>query len=77
MNAADGRLLGEAKLTSEADWVMAGKLDGLNLEKLFTSVGGKPVLTGIVNGTFEVKGVGLDTETYEGTSQVRPSAGEL
>lgn len=71
VNAADGRLLGEAKLTSEADWVMAGKLDGLNLEKLFTSVGGKPVLTGIVNGTFEVKGVGLDTETYEGTSQVR------
>lgn len=71
VNAADGRLLGEAKLTSEADWVMAGKLDGLNLEKLFTSVGGKPVLTGIVNGTFDVKGVGLDTETYEGTSQVR------
>lgn len=71
VNAADGRLLGEAKLTSEADWVMAGKLDGLNLEKLFTSVGGKPVLTGIVNGTFEVKGIGLDTETYEGTSQVR------
>ena len=71
VNAADGRLLGEAKLTSEADWVMAGKLDGLSLEKLFTSVGGKPVLTGIVNGTFEVKGVGLDTETYEGTSQVR------
>lgn len=32
VNAADGRLLGEAKLTSEADWVMAGKLDGLNLE---------------------------------------------
>lgn len=71
VNAADGRLLGEAKLTSEANWVMAGKLDGLNLEKLFTSVGGKPVLTGIVNGTFDVKGVGLDTETYEGTSQVR------
>ena len=71
VNAADGRLLGEAKLTSEADWVMTGKLDGLNLEKLFTSVGGKPVLTGIVNGTFDVKGVGLDTETYEGTSQVR------
>lgn len=71
VNAADGRLLGEAKLTSEANWVMAGKLDGLNLEKLFTSVGGKPVLTGIVNGSFDVKGVGLDTETYEGTSQVR------
>lgn len=71
VNAADGRLLGEAKLTSDADWVMAGKLDGLNLEKLFTSVGGKPVLTGIVNGTFDVKGTGLATETYEGTSQVR------
>lgn len=77
MNAADGRLLGEAKLTSEADWVMAGKLDGLNLEKFFTSVGGKPVLTGIVNGTFDVKGVGLDTETYEGTSQVRLLRGAI
>ena len=60
VNVADGRLLGEARMTNDAVWTMSGHLDGINLEKLFTSFAGTPVLSGVASGNFTAAGSGLD-----------------
>lgn len=71
VNVADGRLLGEARMTNDAHWTMAGHLDGINLEKLFTSFAGTPVLTGVASGNFTADGSGLDPKTVKADGNVR------
>lgn len=71
VNVADGRILGKASLANDAQWNFSGRLDGFNLEKLFTSFGGNPVLSGIANGAFEASGTGLDPATMRAEGSVR------
>ena len=71
VNVADGRLLGEARMTNDARWTMAGHLDGINLEKLFTSFAGTPVLSGVASGNFSASGSGLDPQTVKADGTVR------
>lgn len=71
VNVADGRLLGEARMTNDAHWTMAGHLDGINLEKLFTSFAGTPVLTGVASGNFTADGSGLDPQSVKAEGNVR------
>lgn len=71
VNVADGRLLGEARMTNDAAWTMSGHLDGINLEKLFTSFAGTPVLSGVASGNFTAKGSGLDPAAVKADGNVR------
>ncbi len=71
VNVADGRLLGEARMTNDAAWTMSGHLDGINLEKLFTSFAGTPVLSGVASGHFTAKGSGLDPAAVKADGNVR------
>ena len=71
VNVADGRLLGEARMTNDAVWTMSGHLDGINLEKLFTSFAGTPVLSGVASGNFTAAGSGLDPAAVKADGNVR------
>lgn len=71
VNVADGRLLGEARMTNDAAWTMSGHLDGINLEKLFTSFAGTPVLSGVASGNFTAEGSGLDPAAVQADGNVR------
>ena len=71
VNVADGRLLGEARMTNDAAWTMSGHLDGINLEKLFTSFAGTPVLSGVASGNFTAEGSGLDPAAVKADGNVR------
>lgn len=71
VNVADGRLLGEARMTNDAAWTMSGHLDGINLEKLFTSFAGTPVLSGVASGNFTAAGSGLDPAAVKADGNVR------
>lgn len=71
VNVADGRLLGEAHMTNDAAWTMSGHLDGINLEKLFTSFAGTPVLSGVASGNFTAEGSGLDPAAVKADGNVR------
>ena len=68
---ADGRLLGEASMTNDASWRVDGRLDGVNLERLFTSFSGTPVLSGIASGAFTATGLGLDPAAVQAQGSVR------
>ena len=71
VNVADGRLFGEAHMTNDALWTMSGHLDGINLEKLFTSFAGTPVLSGVASGNFTAAGSGLDPAAVKADGNVR------
>lgn len=71
VNVADGRLLGEARMTNDAVWTMSGHLDGINLEKLLTSFAGTPVLSGVASGNFTAAGSGLDPAAVKADGNVR------
>lgn len=68
---ADGRLLGEASMANDASWRVDGRLDGVNLERLFTSFSGTPVLSGIASGAFAATGLGLDPASVKAQGSVR------
>ncbi len=68
---ADGRLLGEASMANDASWRVDGRLDGVNLERLFTSFSGTPVLSGIASGAFTATGLGLDPAAVQAQGSVR------
>ncbi len=68
---ADGRLLGEAAMDNDAAWRVDGRLDGVNLERLFTSFSGTPVLSGVASGAFTATGLGLDTTSIRAQGSMR------
>ncbi len=68
---ADGRLLGEAAMDNDAAWHVDGRLDGVNLERLFTSFSSTPVLSGVASGAFTASGQGLDSASVRAQGSMR------
>lgn len=72
VTVADGRMLGSAHADADGAWQAKGRIDGVDLDKLFSGVAGtaSPVV-GAATGSWKLAGQGLDFSTLTGSGRVR------
>lgn len=72
VTVADGRMLGSAHADADGAWQAKGRIDGVDLDKLFSGVAGtaSPVI-GAATGSWKLAGQGLDLSTLTGSGRVR------
>lgn len=72
VTVADGRMLGSAHADADGAWQAKGRIDGVDLNKLFSGVTGtaSPVV-GAATGSWKLAGQGLDLSTLSGSGRVR------
>lgn len=71
LTVADGRILGSAEAAADGTWKAQGRIDGVDIGKLTTSLAGSSPVEGAATGSWELSGRGNDAESLQGSGRLR------
>lgn len=71
VNIADGRMMGETRVSETGDWLFTGRIDSVSMDKLLPLFNVKPLISGVTNGTLSLSGRGMSAVDIKGHARVR------
>ncbi len=71
VNLADGRLMGETRVSETGDWLFNGRIDSVSMDKLLPLFDAKPLVAGVAKGTLSLSGRGMNAADIKGHARLR------